>query len=324
MERGKTNCTYDSPPNITTLFTDVTERQIILLSICSAFFVATVVLFIVESVLFVQRQESKTSARHLIYIQGTFAAYSLMSFLGVVSPLSSLMCEFVFSVYFSFTLKEFVDLMLHILENKGVDEEQESDCPQTVSLAAPPLACCFICICPHVKINSKFFKYVKIGVYQVVILRPLCTFIEAVLWTNGYYGFAKEDFGIELLEILSAVAVLVAMYFMKLLYNGHVELFKPHYITMKFYCIQIVMIIVTIQQAIFHLLVEKGVIPCRDPFNSAVRGSVIHHVLVLPEMLLLSIFSSGICRKWSQQTQRDSTSLAKETTPLLVDQPFFE
>lgn len=126
------------------------------------------------------------------------------------------------------------------------------------------------------------------------------------------------------------------------------------------------MVIVSVQQAFFRIMVQNGAISCKDPFNSSVRGSgnknrnsspslasqvllhttqqnntyfplykpqqcdckkhkvdriilfsEIHHVLVLPEMLLLLLISSVLCRN-----RPPSIQLSQETTPLLYDKPF--
>ncbi|CAK8680486.1 unnamed protein product [Clavelina lepadiformis] len=286
------NCTYDRPPNITALFKDITKKQVILLSVCGFLFIVTAVVFVLDSI-FIRRRQSKFQRYfwHLLYIQGTYIIYSAVSMISLISPTSSLLAELVFSIYIAFTLKELMSLILRITKM----ELNSNDMPEeSVSLAVTPIACCCCCICPNIKVNKKLLLFVKCGIYQATILRPLLTFVQAVLWTNGYFSTSA---GFKLVELLNGFSVITAMYFLALLYSSFQKLLSQYQIQVRFVGIQLVMLIVSVQQNLLGLLAQKNIIRCEDPFNSVVRATEFHHTLVVGEMLLILLCSCLIQRR---------------------------
>ncbi|CAK8680487.1 unnamed protein product [Clavelina lepadiformis] len=211
--------------------------------------------------------------------------------ISLISPTSSLLAELVFSIYIAFTLKELMSLILRITKM----ELNSNDMPEeSVSLAVTPIACCCCCICPNIKVNKKLLLFVKCGIYQATILRPLLTFVQAVLWTNGYFSTSA---GFKLVELLNGFSVITAMYFLALLYSSFQKLLSQYQIQVRFVGIQLVMLIVSVQQNLLGLLAQKNIIRCEDPFNSVVRATEFHHTLVVGEMLLILLCSCLIQRR---------------------------
>jgi len=180
---------------------------------------------------------------------------------------------------------------MYVIISLAEDKNDFLDSTKQVSLASPPLACCFCCLCPSVNLN-KIFKLIRIGILQAVVLRPLLNYIGAVIWLNG-----EADLGIEsphqlLIEYINAASALIAMYFLALLFNGTIKKQDTYKLRIKYVSIQFVCLISSLQHSIMSLLSKNGLISCDSVFNSQLRASDIHSFIVLGEMPILLIISS--------------------------------
>lgn len=322
-----TDCTYLISPNITTFLHNLTLRQTVVVSLSSVFLCGIIALYLIIFMEYVRKKgnrevmEDKYSSK-MMFIQSTYMVYAFISYLCLLSPRSIFIGGLVFSVFLAFVFKSFLNIMLGLFHSRFEFNDNEEYSSSTfprrlVHLAAPPLACCCCCICPSIKLSHKFITLCKIGVYQAVIIIPSLNLVECFLWSNGFYMYGIESKVMRIIGLFCTASSLFAVYTLSLLFSPTSQLMKQHNFSVKFICIQCVMIVCQLQHSILSLLAEKGVIPCKDPFNSTARADDIHNVLVIPEMLVLLIVSTLVNSTAVSGNASDDTS-DDESQPLLI------
>ncbi|XP_039253760.2 organic solute transporter subunit alpha-like isoform X1 [Styela clava] len=285
------NCSNNVSPNITTFFAHISTAEAV--AVCFEGLTTLLLIFIFLNDCFHFKRESSTSSRlqSILIIQLSYVAYSTSSFLAIISPRSSTLAELAFIVYFSFTLKELMSLMLHYLG--GADYAVGHLGGLQARISVTPFACMCSYCCPKVYFNKKFVMFIKIGVYQSAILHPIFDFISAFLWTNGLY--LDSDLSLTspslYFVIVEKVSILIAMYAITSLYWTARKELDPHHINGKFLTVQALMVISGFQEFAFNILTKFGLIQCKGILNAADRAAVLHHFAVVPEMLILYVIS---------------------------------
>lgn len=285
------NCTYKAAPSTSQLLHNLNGRQEAIFWFSVSFLTFTLGFTVYHLwTLFkeIQPGTSTFKTKKMLFIQCTYLVYSAISFVSLISPRTSVLGQLVFSVYLSFALKELMVVIMRLL----LMDNEVYELYGAVSLSQPPLACCFCCLCPSVKLSKNFFYFVKVGVFQAVFLRPLLCYFGAVIWLNGNSELGIESGYMSILDYIDAASLLIAMYCMSMLYNGTQEQSDPNELSTKYSCIQMVCLISGLQHAILGLLSKHQVIPCDPVFNSQLRASDIHSFLVLGEMPILLVLSS--------------------------------
>ncbi|XP_006814086.1 organic solute transporter subunit alpha-like [Saccoglossus kowalevskii] len=166
------------------------------------------------------------------------------------------------------------------------------------------ITCCIGLFVPRAAMITNFTAAIRAGrwlrraVLQVSIIRPCVLFIAVVLWAGG----KLSPGGVGLMEpflwvtIVSIASTITAIQAIGILHTVSMEPLKEYQITPKFICIQLTLILGSVQLGLLTLLSNVGIIPCAYPFANQPRVYNIYNFLVICEFFLINIFSRFLFR----------------------------
>ena len=159
----------------------------------------------------------------------------------------------------------------------------------------------------EVTLNAKFILWVKRGILQYVVVRPLTSFVALVLELFGKYGenhwsiyggfmyIGNETFYILLSShshilqtaIINNVAFTISLYCLFVFYQATKRELKPNRPLLKFLTIKIVVFFSFWQSIAISLLVAMGAIQGFWLYTSHEAGIVINNFMICVEMVFI-------------------------------------
>ncbi|PIK39414.1 putative organic solute transporter subunit alpha [Apostichopus japonicus] len=159
-----------------------------------------------------------------------------------------------------------------------------------VSYAQPPFACCCVCL-PEVYMNERKFKFNRYLVLQVIIVRPLCVFIGAVLWSDS----VEENSAIQNTDTLNfwlgtvaGFSTGIAVYGIQVFSKSSNHYLKQYYVRIKLTVVLLVLILTSTVAFVLDVMSFAGSIPCQPsgPFSSRERAQTIYNHVTIHLMAL--------------------------------------
>lgn len=275
-----------------------------------AFTCATIGLF-AEEVWFLVKYCHSFKRTKSILLLALYPIVSSTSTLALLVPTSTLIGEFVSSIYLSFCVYIFVNLVIDYLGglNKVVCNYKD----RIISFRTGPCCCCCVCL-GSVPLTRRTMMVIKGLVLQVAILRPIFLFILAVLWSDGKYSLLQQtDFTnpASYVNLVNGVSTLLSVYGMMVTFRATRIKLQSYRLTLKFVTLQGSVIIMNLQSFITGFLGREGIPECSNTIGSPVRASRVHHFLLVFEMFLF-----GLLARFAYRT----TEISIEDKGVAVDQ----
>lgn len=240
----------------------------------------------------------------IVRLIGLFPIFSITSLTGFLVPRASNIAKWGSSMYLAHTIYSFLLLLMEYYG--GPQEMVFKICSQPVSIARAPLACCFGKCLPKVHFDPKRFHLIRYLVLQVTIIRPLCVFLNAVMWADG----VQEDSFVDplvaglYLQGITTVSTLTSVYGLQIFYHASLQHLPQEVIRPKFAILQAVLLTTNIESLIFTILGRLGTFPCVGPWNSGSRTDVVYNTIVVHEMFIfLVVFGTWHSRIRRRHTQ---------------------
>ncbi|KAK7504039.1 hypothetical protein BaRGS_00004771, partial [Batillaria attramentaria] len=160
------------------------------------------------------------------------------------------------------------------------------------TLRTRPLCCCCIC-CPVLPPTWRSLTCVRALIFQTVILMPAIQFIAAVLWADEQYSPHGIDFtdSYIYLTTLKVFSTITAIYGVNALHEStrlHLRTFNT---AAKRVALVLVQVCFNLQDAILMLVARFDVLGCQHGFSSHLQMLEWHHLVLVVEMFLLSVFA---------------------------------
>lgn len=133
---------------------------------------------------------------------------------------------------------------------------------------------------------ARFYSFIKLGVLQFVILKPISALISLFLESVGLYGSGSLSFkrGFLYIAILNSISVSLSVYSLFLLYISISEQLAPIRPVLKFFCIKLIIFMSFWQSIILSILNYSGVYPNEQ--NYTIK---LHNWLLTIEMTICAI-----------------------------------
>ncbi|XP_022108682.1 organic solute transporter subunit alpha-like [Acanthaster planci] len=284
-------------PTTSELITVVMKSpSLIFMMILALLLVFLTVLMYVEGQVYICKKIPGRRKVHLSFIFSLYPVFSTTSLCGFYIPKAHIVAKFTSEIWLSLVLFQFV---LLVSEYYGTSEKMLLVLHgRKIPLAGPPCCCCCCCFLPSVLINEKnigkFSRRVKILVLQVAVLRPILWFIAIILWINGNYneGELSINDAYPYMTLIALISNMVALQALVTFFRISQDPLSSYKVKPKFFTVQLVLIITSIQSVITGALAKFGVIKCLGPYNSSVNGKMIVDFTVIVEMFFFMILAA--------------------------------
>lgn len=286
------NCTNEFPTTNALYQYITSETSVLVLTILVGVVTCVTICVFVEELWFLFPNYRNASKRtKIILLLALYPIVSFASLLCLLVPTSTILGEFVSSIYLSFCIFIFVNLSIEYFGGLNMMIEMYGE--QTMSFRTGP--CCCFCVCVNaVPLTRRNMTKVKCLVLQVAILRPCFMFILAVLWSDDLYSLQEQnDFTkpAAYLNMVNAASTLLAVYGLVVTFKTTRDKLQVYRLTPKFISLQGTILFMNLQSFITSFLGRSGLPYCLESMGSPVRASRVNHFLLIPEMLLFAILA---------------------------------
>ncbi|RHZ89581.1 hypothetical protein Glove_13g222 [Diversispora epigaea] len=236
--------------------------------------------------------------RYIIRIILLIPIYSIISWLSYRFFHYSVYFETVRDFYEAFVIFAFFALLTqyvgdHMTEEKRKDifymnkNDDNNHNIQFINMKYP-----FPCNCVTYNPTShSHLLFVKWGILQYVVVNPIVTFIALLTNALGVYceGRLSFKFAKVYCSLIGFVSIAIAMYALITFYLTIKDAIKEEAPFYKFLCIKLVIFLTIIQNIIFSILSEAGVIEETEYWTSANISRGLNALLICFEMLIFAI-----------------------------------
>ncbi|KAH8741451.1 hypothetical protein FG386_002405 [Cryptosporidium ryanae] len=114
---------------------------------------------------------------------------------------------------------------------------------------------------------SRFYSYIKLGVFQFVIIKPLTAVLSLFLENLGYYKPGKVSYkdGFLYIITINMISVSISVYSLFLLYVSLVKKLLPIKPVLKFFCIKLIIFVSFWQSIILSMFNHLNIYSSDDP-----------------------------------------------------------
>lgn len=214
--------------------------------------------------------------------------YCLTSYLSILNPSISEFLNMLRDCYEAFVIYSFTMLLINYV---GGERRLSMNLEIKDRISHPwPLNYLFLSFHP----GQLFLRFVKIGVLQFVILRPLLSFISILLQGHQLYHDGRYSFedGYLYIFILNNISFTLALYGLGMFFVATEELLEPFSPLPKFLCIKGVIFFCYWQGIALGVLETLGVFGKEDGLKPREVAMMYQNLFVCVEMLIASFAHS--------------------------------
>ncbi|XP_071801568.1 organic solute transporter subunit alpha-like [Asterias amurensis] len=269
-----------------------------LLILATVLTLLTVCLYI-ETVILVLLKVNIGMRRLLILLlYGLFPITSLTSLLSLFSPSASVVSTLFAEIYLAICLYIFVKLIVNLFG--GIDSTMGALSDQSTSLRQPPCCCCCFCL-PVVTINKQGFIFLRLGIFQYIIVIPFAVAIPGFYWLLGPIEAGGVASNLDLPSTIAKVlSTLTAIYSISVLFKTSQALLSRFYVLPQFTLLRIVVVLVNAQGAALTMIIRFGEIQCLVPLtcDRYLVLTIILNLLLILEMFPLMVVCRIVIGRW--------------------------
>ena len=223
--------------------------------------------------------------RHIIRIILMVPIYAFISWLSYIFYREAPYYELIRDVYEAFVIASFFILLVNYVGDRPEEALQSKrDKPRTFPLP-------FCCLTMHPE-NYHFLQFLKYGIMQYVVLKPLITLIGIFLFANALYCPENYAFsnGHIYLSFINFVSVSVAMYALIIFYILMEQELKPYEPFKKFLCVKLVIFFSFWQSVLIGLVTHFGWVKSTSYWTKGNISTGIQALLICFEMLAAALY----------------------------------
>ncbi|XP_071801522.1 organic solute transporter subunit alpha-like [Asterias amurensis] len=286
-----------------------------------ALMITMVIISILSCLMYVETALSIMKTMHYgerrgytIFILGLVPVHSLTSLASIFIPKAAILGSWAASLYMAVSL--YIFLMLIFNYFGGPDEMVVKLATTTISLAQPPLACCFPCCCRKIRLTMPHLHRLRAAVLQLAVVQPMTLFVTAILWADGLYNPTQIDAqsAFIYLTALVLVSTLTAMYALTIINvaaNASLAAMYGNF-RLKFSLLKAFMIIPSVQSLVISIISQSISLPCKGVLSPSIRSTLLYNYLIIVEVFFIlflgrcKVFFSRIDQPLHQAEQPDS------------------
>ncbi|KAK2155505.1 hypothetical protein LSH36_238g03102 [Paralvinella palmiformis] len=311
-EDGLVQCAVDVP-TATEIISAQSLSSDIILGILWACFVFCIAIFIEEVVFIVKHFRSNYRRRKTVYVLLLAPVYSLCSIIGVMVPRTGPLIDLIPSSFYGMAFYSIMCLLGDYLGTerliKGFNGVQQ------FTLATPPCCCCCSCL-PKPAFTRKNYLLLLMMVYQIALIRPIISFVAAVLWFDGRYvpGLIIADNAFPYLATLNTVSTLLSAWGLLIVYKTFQTTLSNFFVGVKFLYLQLAILGTVIGKVIIACLVTGDVIPCNTFIPSRARALRLDNSFVVVWMVLVSMCGRVAFRRYGDAIDEEELDRKLDVT----------
>jgi len=224
--------------------------------------------------------------KHIIRILFIVPIYSIDSWISFRFYRYGTYIDIVRDTYEAFVIYEFVSLCQELLGGS----EGAILCLQSKESLSLPLPLCKVPVGNPHEVGEKFYRRVKQGTLQYVVICPITSAIAVITQFIGVYcsGNINPTYAWLYLAVILFLSVTIAMYSLITFYENTKDFLKPHKPLTKFISIKFVIFFCFWQGIAVSGLVKLQVIHATTYWTADNVASGVQNVLVCCEMVLAS------------------------------------
>ncbi|XP_076807006.1 organic solute transporter subunit alpha-like isoform X2 [Clavelina lepadiformis] len=257
-----------------------------------ALVVVMVIIFIEEVVFHVKNSSHWRRTIYTLWVLGVFPSLSFLSLLAIFIPRASAVIDFAAGFYYAIVLKKFFMLIIHLYGGK---QQMENALKGDRVVSANPFPCCFVCCCHNQPMSLRRINILQSLVYQVVIIYPVCYFIQTVISAEGLLQdpatARAASFGMTLVGGILTISSFVCLYGFRVLSFASGYSLQQFHIRTKILPVQLVVATKSIQEFVLGVTQRFGSLGCGFPYPDRQKDFLLHNYLFIYELFVLAFIS---------------------------------
>ncbi|GJJ77866.1 organic solute transporter subunit alpha [Entomortierella parvispora] len=223
--------------------------------------------------------------RHIMRIVLMIPIYAVISFLSYRFYREAIYYETIRDCYEAFVIYSFFILLLTYLGDDVQTQRSKITGSEKRQLMFP-LSCLY-----YNPLHENFLHWMKYGILQYVVIKPLCTIAAVVLQYYGLYCETEYSFhfGMVYITIVNFISVSVALYCMVLFYQTIKLEIQDHSPLLKFMCVKMVVFFCYWQTCLLGMLGSAGLLKPEDGWTVINVELGISSILICVEMVVFAI-----------------------------------
>ncbi|XP_078671949.1 organic solute transporter subunit alpha-like isoform X1 [Branchiostoma floridae x Branchiostoma belcheri] len=271
--------------------TEAGTIELVLYGTAGGFTLIVLLLFLEETVFLCRRYSSAPRRTKILLILAIYPVIAVTCLTTLLAPRTTLINEFALNTALAVGVYQLPLLVTDYMGGAGRMVKTLSAIP--VALNMPPCCCC-VCI-PRKTLTRRLLRKMKLLVLQGVFVRPLFTYIAAVMYSDDRHtpGMTTSPLFVlcGVVLILSFLCALNGLVFFVRAADPYVP---QAMLKGKLVCVVLPLVLVTVQKNIIVALSSAGVAVCTPPFTSVSRGNILYAYVLIVEMFLLSFLARAL------------------------------
>ncbi|KAI9227244.1 MAG: organic solute transporter Ostalpha-domain-containing protein [Piptocephalis tieghemiana] len=249
---------------------------------------AALIATVISFYLIIQHSRYYTVPKHQRYIIRIILLvpiYAIISWLSYIFYRQAIYYELIRDAYEAFVIASFFILLVHYVGDSP-EAQHGALARREERLRSLPPFCCF-----HFQPSSPhFLQFLKYGILQYVVIRPLTTIAAIIMQSKGVY--CPENYnpgnGHIYVTVINFASVTIAMYCLLMLYFSLRRELAPYSPGLKFWCVKLVIFFCFWQQIILSILGHFKVIKPTTYWTTANISTGLQAILVCFEMIVFA------------------------------------
>ncbi|XP_066282110.1 organic solute transporter subunit alpha-like [Branchiostoma lanceolatum] len=273
---------------------EVGTVELVLYGTAGGFTFIVLLLFLEEIVFFWRRYSSAPRRTKILLILFIYPVIAVTCMTTLLAPRTTLINEFALNIVLAVGVYQLPLLVTDYMGGAARMVKTLSAIP--VALNMPPCCCC-VCI-PRRTLTRRLLRRMKLLVLQGIFVRPVFTYIAAVLYTDDRHtpGTASSPIFV-LCAVVLILSFLCSLYGLVFFVRAADPYVPQAMLKGKLVCVVLPLVLVTVQKNIIVALSSAGIAICTAPFTSMSRGNILYAYVLIVEMFLLSLLARALYRR---------------------------
>ncbi|XP_071998620.1 organic solute transporter subunit alpha-like [Engystomops pustulosus] len=291
---------FSLPPTAARLPYLVDTMQLCIMAILTILSIISIIVYVEDAVYIMRKVQCPMKKRTSLWSSAAPTVISTITCLGLWIPRSAMFVEIGIGTYFGVC---FYLILMVIIEGYGGKDALVKKLESTdVHINTGPCCCCCCCL-PRIKMTKRKVNVFILVVFQMAFLKPLFNFIGLILWSDGIYNI--EDLsGVSIALWMNAFlgfCTVLALWPIGILFREAKVHLAEFNMGTKFAIFQTMLILTSLQDSIFSILGNTGVLPCVPPYAFKARSHLMHYHLLIIETFLLTILARNAYRRKDEE-----------------------
>eukprot|EP00742_Colponemidia_sp_Colp-10_P013534 GILJ01015293.1.p1 GENE.GILJ01015293.1~~GILJ01015293.1.p1 ORF type:complete len:471 (-),score=51.03 GILJ01015293.1:60-1472(-) len=219
--------------------------------------------------------------------------YAITAWLGILDPHNGLAYDFIRGAYEAFLLHTFMALMFNYIKKTGHPVYQKGGYKINYGTPTTQPQLFPLCLFKSSIINQQFLRKCRIGTLQYAYLNFFLSILALILHHAGVYevGVLEVDNAYPYITFIANCSVMIALYWIMMIYMAFKTCLKPFKPTPKFLSIKAVIFFTFWQSVAISFAIKIGAIQSGKDYSADFIGTGLHNFMITVEMCGFSFYN---------------------------------